>query len=571
MYSKTTTAPKQSPAKRSHPDQQEISAAETQYDDRQYSSHRAAIEQQAQNEYLAFIQESERAALGQQAQQAQHAPQHSYGKLSASPETNGYYSRNPGHPLAGSSLEKEIEKLVSSNVHQYAPGPHGQHRIPVPHPQQEEIEEPSTQQPTPQFQQQQLRQPVLFKNPNEVVYIPYQQQTVPRDQYPRPAAATPGITKAKVQLFSPYQQVRAPLPSEAIEYGPGPAAPQFSAPPQRSQESFKELYFQQQRENQLKRLAAQEQHQQQHQHQQQQPQPQPSTDNVNLQSHSQPLSISLLPKKSIPTSPQPQPTHQLVQEQHQQQHQQQPQPQNPHIAQLAEKLFKTPLEEQKPLSQDEFKALVDAGYPVQAVLVPVATSSKGPAPPPSHGPSPHQIGRYAPSTVSISHHAQPFMQTNKQQSYPVQHFAPQVHRPASAAHHQVIQQRPAPNHHYFAQQAQVSQANQHTTYKYTNGGPITPQHGPYTYVLQQGENEETAADQLRQQILSEINAQSHKGTAQAAPQQSQRFNPGRTEYRQPAQTQQHQQIQTVATASQKPLTEEQKEYFKRLEYYSHNK
>lgn len=103
------------------------------------------------------------------------------------------------------------------------------------------------------------------------------------------------------------------------------------------------------------------------------------------------------------------------------------------------------------------------------------------------------------------------------------------------------------------------------------------QHGPYTYILRQGENEESAAEQLRQQIIHQINAQQNgqKGAIpntahqQAHQQQSSGgFTPIRTEYS-PQQTVGQGQRAGPAPSPPppQPLTEEQKEYYKRLEYY----
>lgn len=438
--------------------------------------------------------------------------------------------------------------MVSANAQQYAQ--EQQQHISAPqHESSQSISSPVQQQFTrpPHYPQQQLlRSPVVFKNQNDVVYIPYQEQQVPREQYPRPVQ---GITKAKVQLINAYSPHRAPFPSEAIEYGPAhQAPPQFA--PVKSHESFKELYIQQQRENHLKRLQAQQQHL-------------ASQDNLNLQSHSQPLSISLLPKKQ---TQQPQPS-QIVAEQ----------TADSNFAQFAERLFKTPLDQQKPLSQEQFKALVAAGYPVQAVPVPISAAKQGTA---SYSQQVPQ--RYAPASVSLGH-PQPFMHPSKQLTqavhYSQQQPGPQTHRhsaPPSPPHH-----HPHHQHHHAIQNHQQSQEQQqihrypqgqyaqpqsHTTYQVPAAGP--PQHGPYTYVLQPGENEESAAEQLRQQIIHEINAQSQKAAAgsssngahQAA---SNGFTPMRAPQSSAAQG------QTLVTAD-KPLTEEQKEYYKRLDYYSHN-
>lgn len=417
--------------------------------------------------------------------------------------------------------------------------------------------------------QQQLRSPVVFKNHNDIVYIPYQQQ-LQRDQY----APRPGITKAKVQLISPYHSARTPFPSEAIEYGPGPHAPPPPPPPYgppKPQESFKDLFIQQQRENHLKRLHSQQQHQQQ----------QLAADNLNLQSHSQPLSISLLPKKqaTLPPPPPPPPSHNTAE-----------QPAgNSNFAQFAERLFKTPLDQQKPLSPEMFKALVAAGYPVQAVPVPVAVTRVHPNSPPP---------RYAPATAALASHPQPFTHPAKHhqsQASPVQYHqvSPQTHRhfvSSSPAHqqqpqpHHQQQARPETVHRFYAQGPygppqplpQTNNPNTHTTYQLPGGGGgAGPE--PYTYVLQQGENEETAAEQLRQQIIHEINAQSqNKGSGGVA---STAAGLGRVEYQQSAAPQtaagQGQTLATLAAqshsaADSKPLTDEQKEYYKRLEYYSHN-
>lgn len=565
--------------KRSNAENEQIAAAESQhqYEDRHISGHHPRAQQPhhqtqqliSQSEYLAFVRENERAAA---AAQHESSSPHPYGKHPTAQERapTQFYSRNPGHPLAGSSLEKEIEKLVNSNVQQYAPSQQyineqhisssPQHEATVGAPVQHQFSGP-----TPQ---QQLRSPVVFKNHNDIVYIPYQQQ-LQRDQYaPRPG---PGITKAKVQLISPYHSARTPFPSEAIEYGPGPQAPPPPYGPPKPQESFKDLFIQQQRENHLKRLHSQQQHQQQL-----------AADNLNLQSHSQPLSISLLPKKqATPPPPPPPPSHSTAE-----------QPSgNSNFAQFAERLFKTPLDQQKPLSPEMFKALVAAGYPVQAVPVPIAVTRV----PVGHPTSPHQQPqRYAPATAVLASHPQPFTHPAKQQSQapPIQYHqaSPQTHRhfaSSSPAHQQqpqaIHQQPPRPEavHRFYAQgpygppqpQPQANNPNTHTTYQLPGGG-VGPE--PYTYVLQQGENEETAAEQLRQQIIHEINAQSQNKGSRGA---SAAAGFGRVEYQQSAAPQTAAgQGQTLATltaqshsaADSKPLTDEQKEYYKRLEYYSHN-
>lgn len=336
--------------------------------------------------------------------------------------------------------------------------------------------------------------------------------------------------------------------------------------------------MQQQRENHLKRIQAQAAQAQAHLQQQ-------ATDNLNQQSHAQPLSISLLPQKpaqqsQTPPTPPPQtPANQ---------------PANSNIAQFAERLFQTPLDQQKPLSQEQFKALVAAGYPVQAVPVPIAVS--GPKAPQASAPQassypPQLVQRYSPSTASLAH-PQPFAhhpkqpQSITQEQYEQQTNA-QVQRPTPAPqHHQQVQLQA----HRFYPQRQYSQPqpNPHTTYQYRvpEGGvpqqqqhhhqqPPTnprPQHGPYTYILQQGENEESAAEQLRQQILQQINAQSQKGAPSNGqhvhPQpQSGGFIPTRLEYSQQTPAQGHRVAATPSPPPAKPLTEEQKEYYKRLEYY----
>lgn len=435
-----------------------------------------------------------------------------------------YYPHNPSHPhpLAGSSLEKEIEKLVSSNAQQFAhpPPPPPQQAVPHQHHHQVQPQHHSQGQPH-------LRTPVVYKNHNDIVYIPYQHQQIQtREPYGRPGS---GITKAKVQLISAYP--RTPFPNEALEYVGG----QQQSPPQytqiKPQESFKELYIQQQRENHLKRLQNQQHHQQL------------TNDNLNQQSHAQPLSISLLPKKQAPPAPQ------IVAE---------PAQVSPQIAQLAERLFKTPLEQQKPLTQDEFKALVAAGYPVQAVPVPVAVTKAQLA-------AQQYPQRYAPSTVSLSH-PQPFTHPTKQVN-PIVQIQYQQQQQPQQPHHQAQHHHQSSPHaqHRFYTQGQFTQAqpNTHTTYQQLPQGHSVAQagQGPYTYVVQPGENEESAAEQLRQQIIQEINAQQQKGSASA---------PTRLEY------QQHQHHTATSSGNaqhqhqaSKPLTEEQKEYYKRLEYYSH--
>lgn len=474
--------------------------------------------------------------------------------------------------------------MVNANVQQYsAAAGQEQQQQQIAVPQHDVAASQGVQQfngPPPQ-QQQQLRSPVLFKNQNNIVYIPYQQQ-LQRDQYPRPGSG--GITKAKVQLISAYPPVRAPFPSEALEYGRIPQAPQFV--PTKQEESFKELYIQQQRENHLRRLQAQAQQQQQQQQ---------AADNLNQQSHAQPLSISLLPKKQAqPQQPPPPPPPQVVPVQPSA---------NSNIAQFAEQLFQTPLDQQRPLSQEQFKALVAAGYPVQAVPVPIAVSgSNGPASA-AQGPSypPQLVQRYSPSTAGLAH-PQPFspkpVQSVVQVQYQQQQPSPPIHRHTAPApqqqHHQQVpqqhhqpQQLPSQVHRFYPQgpygqpQPQPNsggQPNQHTTYRYrVPEGGVPQQHGPYTYILRQGENEESAAEQLRQQIIHQINAQQNgqKGalpnTAQQQAHQQQSsggFTPIRTEYS-PQQTVGQGQRAGPAPSPPppQPLTEEQKEYYKRLEYY----
>lgn len=541
-FSKQSVQPPSKAAKRTIEEPEHIATAETQHHYEQQTDipHRSQQQQViSQNEYLALIRESERHAQAQEngaAQQQQQQQEH-YEKVPI-PDRAGhaFYTRNPGHPLAGSSLEKEIEKLVSSNAQQYvvsAATQHHHHHQPslAPQPDPATATQNNLQQISPaQTGPQQFRSPVVYKNQNDIVYIPYQQQ-LQRDQYaPRP------ITRAKVAYISAYPPGRAPHPSEVIGYTRNPHTTYVAAKPQ---ESFKDLYIQQQRENNLKRLQQSQQL---------------ANDNLNLQSHAQPLSINLLPKKSLPPPPPPAQPSQIVSEQSA----------NSNIAQFAERLFKTPLDQQKPLSQEQFKALVAAGYPVEAVHVPIAV--RGPA---AHHPHPHPQGppaypqlvqRYSPGSVSLPY-PQPFA--------PQRSEAPVKYQPAIPAGHQ--QSAPVPTttsqpHRFYPQgqypqQAHLAAAGQGQQYA-----------GPYTYVLQQGENEESAAEQLRQQIIHEINSQTQT-EGQTPPQLSNGFTPSRGAYQQtPAQgaTTDHQR-QLVAskptTAEDQKQQQQQQQYYKRLEYY----
>lgn len=448
------------------------------------------------------------------------------------PAEHSFYTRNPGHPLAGSSLEKEIEKLVSSNAQQYVVSAANQHHHQQsPASQTDPAATQSFQQISPaQTGPQQFRSPAVYKNQNDIIYIPYQQQ-LQRDQYaPRPS---PGITRAKVAYISAFPPGRAPYPNEVVGYTRNPHTTYVAAKPQ---ESFKDLYIQQQRENHLKRLQQSQQL---------------ANDNLNLQSHAQPLSINLLPKKSLPPPPPPSQPPQIVSEQSA----------NSNIAQFAEQLFKTPLDQQKPLSQEQFKALVAAGYPVEAVHVPIAV--KGPAAHHPQGPPayPQLVQRYSPGSVSLPY-PQPFA--------PQRSGAPVNYQPASPSGHPQGVPAPATSQaHRFYTQGQYRPQGHHAQY-----GQSQQYAGPYTYVLQQGENEESAAEQLRQQIVQEINSQAQKGGQAPPPQLSHGFTPSRGDYQQtPAQgatTDHHRQLVAVPQSASKPTTaenEKQQQYYKRLEYY----
>lgn len=594
--------------KRSNTEDEHIGVSETQHP--QYHSANQLphhLSDKAQQEPQNYISEREYLALIAEAQRGAEPESSSphYNPVTPSERlAQQYYARNPGHPLASSSLEKEIEKLVSANGHHYYPQAGGQEThqaAPQTVAAQHEANTPSPQQfitPVPQHHQaqphpqQQLRSPVVFKNHNNVVYIPYQHQQ-PQQHQPQPqvqdlqpvpyAHPGSGITRAKVLLINKYAGSRPPPPGEAIEYH---AQPQ--TPPQyhqiRSQESFKELYLQQQRENQIKRLQQEQQHQQQlQQHLHQTPQP---ADNVNLQSHSQPLSINLLPKKHVLQTPT---TQQFVA--------QQPSP-SENIAQFAEQLFKTPLDQQKPLTQEQFKALVAAGYPVQAVHVQVP---KGPRP--VHYP-PQIIQRYASSAASLAP-PQPFSHPQKaptsvvQIQYQQQQFAQpqQGHRVVAAAQQPINrffgQKQPQIVQHHTAQQPQLrsvypnpeQQPQQQQQHHHQQ--QVIPQNSPYTYVLRQGENEELATEQFRQQVIKEINEQQN-GQKQAPSPQDPQLNSGgftpshpnhQVEYQripaQPAVQSNPHGHHTLATATQattaagktQQLSDAQKDYYRRLEYY----
>lgn len=569
-------------------DDQDIATAETQHQ-HQYDAHQQQDghnirphPQQliSQHEYLAFLRE-------QEAQEQEIAPAPQYEKDN-SPQgiANSFYARNPGHPLAGSTLEKEIEKLVGATAQQYplATAPHTSPRTVQGHlesaPTHTLQTAPQAHRPSPhsisqQHQQQQqpqlFRSPVVFKNPNDIVYIPYQQQVL-RDQYPRPAS---GITKAKIAYISAYPPLRAPLPSEAIEYGRPNAQAQTQFVPSKQQESFKDLYIQQQRENQLKRLQNQQAHIQHPQHHQQQPQHHhqqlATNDNVEVQSPAKPLSIDLLPKKTLPPL---QNSATTVADQST----------NSNIAQFAERLFKTPLEEQKPLSQEQFKALVAAGYPVEAVPVPVAVTSshKGP-----HSPLyyPQTLQRYSPATASLPY-PKPFQPQPKSIAQPQAQYQQISHQ--HAPHRSLVptnhhsQHAPAPSQptsHRFYPQGQLYGQQQQ---QQPQSGAQYARAGPFTYVLRQGENEESAAEQLRQQIIQEINAQSQKGVITSGTQVVPQIAAGQTRVIYPPTSQltstsnsnggQQGQIQSSAaeaasTTGEKPVEEAPRAYYKTLEYY----
>ncbi|XP_055694855.1 putative mediator of RNA polymerase II transcription subunit 26 [Lutzomyia longipalpis] len=365
------------------------------------------------------------------------------------------YQKPTGHPLGDSSLEREIEKLVAANVPQQAAS--------------------SQRQTTKVTKGRQF----LPKNQHNFVFIPYQpqalQQYIPQQQQ-YAAAAAASIPQAALKQQQ-QQQIFA-------DYQAASKFPQF-LPPQ--QAHFVPILQHQVQPLQQFQAAAAPQHQQAHQQQQQHLQqqllqqehalaspihsyhekaPQSTPQNVHntqfpttkpvdakKQQHAKPeqpqqkqsahSSIFVSHSTSTPSPSFASPTKQshytakpASHSQESQQHSSQPASQVS-VSSLAESVFKTPPSQQRPLTQQEFQALVDAGYPVTPIHVPV--------------PVPISADKYE------NHQGQPQAQAYApQQQYPTHKFAPQTagsqYQPAILA--PATFYAPHPQHQYYQQRQQ---------------------------------------------------------------------------------------------------------------------
>ncbi|XP_055716454.1 putative uncharacterized protein DDB_G0271606 isoform X2 [Phlebotomus papatasi] len=333
-------------------------------------------------EYLQLIQNAQKyqAAQPQPQHFAPFVPQHQ-GAILVNPAGQRHqqyaqlYQKPTTHPLSDSSLEREIEKLVAANSPQQTASS-----------QRQSTKVPKARQ-------------FLPKNQHNFVFIPYQphalQQFVPQ-QYAAAAIPQQQTLKQPQQLFSAdFQQA-----SKFHQFLPQahfiPLVPQQAHQAQQAQQV-----------HQLQQAQQAHQQQQEHAlaspiisyHQKAPPSPPQSAHNSQ---HSQypttkPAEVKAQPQQKTPD--QKQPAHSTIYVSHststppfasptkqshytakptshsqetpaQAQHSQ-PAAQQVSINSLAASIFKTPPSQQRPLTQQEFQALVDAGYPVTPIHVPV--------------------------------------------------------------------------------------------------------------------------------------------------------------------------------------------------------
>ncbi|GAB0089800.1 hypothetical protein DMENIID0001_044160 [Sergentomyia squamirostris] len=425
-------------------------------------------------EYLNLIQNAQKyqAAAPPQAQHfAPIIPQHQAALLINAGPRHQYaqlYQKQASHPLADSSLEREIEKLVAANA-----------------PQQTA----SSQRQTTKVSKGRQFFP---KNQHNFVFIPYQpqalQQFVPQQQFVAAAAAIPQAThkQPQQQLYSPeYQQQISKFHQFLPQAQFIPLQQQHHQVPHQQLNSQEislaspiQAYYQKaQSQTQTSQsahnspfLVTKEPKQVQQQHQQ----TTPKTEQPQKQQPQQPAAHStIFVSHSTSTPPFANPTKQSQYSakatSHSQETQSQPQLHSSQTGQvsinaLAASIFKTPPSQQRPLTQEEFQALVDAGYPVTPIHVPVPvpiTAEKYE----SLQQAQHHNAAYALPQQQQHHQQQPHHQQPQQQFK----YSPQ---PAGSQYQPAILSpatfyAPQPPHHAYYQQQQQQQREQRDTSKDT--------------------------------------------------------------------------------------------------------
>ncbi|XP_059610983.1 ataxin-2 homolog [Phlebotomus argentipes] len=297
-------------------------------------------------EYLQLIQNAQKfqAAAPPQAQHfVPFVPQHQAALL-VNPAQRQYaqlYPKQTSHPLADSSLEREIEKLVAANSPQQTAS--------------------SQRQSTKVPKQRQF----LPKNQHNFVFIPYQahalqqfvpavpQATLKQQQAVQPLQFHQFLPQAHFVPLVPHQahhQQEIPLASPLVQYHKAPQTPQAH-----------NTQFPTTKPAELKQV----------------PQQQSSKAEASQKA---PAHSTIYVSHSTSTPPFASPTKQSHYTAKPASHSQESSSQAQHTTQsaghmsvnaLAASIFKTPPSQQRPLTQEEFQSLVDAGYPVTPIHVPV--------------------------------------------------------------------------------------------------------------------------------------------------------------------------------------------------------